>query len=146
MYACASCSPRPGLHELATFTGLDTSGGGGQVVQLSGSTMHSMALTADGTVWSWGSALTGHHDSTVVKPKALRSAAMGHVVQIACGQEHSLCLNREGPVFAWGYNDMGELGLSELGYLPVPSRANVPGGPVSSLSAVPNHSHSIHTT
>ena len=49
MYACASCSPRPGLHELSIFTGLDTSGGG-QVVQLGGSTMHSMALTADGIV------------------------------------------------------------------------------------------------
>ena len=92
---------------------------------------HSMALTAEGGLYSWGEAQGGqlgfNLDTVIRKMRdwGLNSSdlyihtpmrlygklASKKVVQVACGEAHTLALTHEGEVFAWGQNSNGQLGL-----------------------------------
>ena len=81
---------------------------------------HSLALSADGTVWAWGN----NHDGelgigwdpddlyktplNVLKPGG--NGALFPVKAIAAGNNHSLALMDNGDVYAWGANGYGQLG------------------------------------
>jgi alpha-tubulin suppressor-like RCC1 family protein len=71
---------------------------------------HSIALKADGTVWTWGDnywAQIGDGGSTQrTSPVQVLSGA----VAVAAGFHHSLALKADGTVWAWGQNAGGELG------------------------------------
>jgi alpha-tubulin suppressor-like RCC1 family protein len=78
---------------------------------------HSLALSAAGTVFSWGLNFSGQLgdgsglDSSV--PVALDRTnrfAGKAVIALAAGLEHSLALTAEGVVYAWGDNSVGQLG------------------------------------
>ncbi len=82
------------------------------VVGVSAGGYHSMALRADGTVWTWGSNLEGRLGDgttkqrlTPVKVKGLTGA-----IAVAAGNRHSVALRRDGTVCTWGSNLYGELG------------------------------------
>lgn len=94
-------------------------------------TLHSLALTATGLVYSWGSGsatgcCNGSSESQTV-PKLIgkkigatfigtRPGLRAHpVVQIAAGQFHSIALQEGGRVFCWGKGGQGRLGLGFLG-------------------------------
>jgi len=78
----------------ATAVGLDN------VVSVAASTGQSLALRADGTVWSWG------RDARIPKPVA----GLDNVVAVAAGGSFNLALRADGRVWAWGQNQCGELG------------------------------------
>ena len=85
-----------------------------------------MALLNDGSVWTWGSDVSGKlgdnqvsanyndfsHDSLV----PLRVHGPGNVgylnsiVAISAGESHNLALRSDGTVWAWGWNALGQLG------------------------------------
>lgn len=87
-------------------------------VQVATGSHHSMALTADGRVFSWGKndagqlgqggALVADFNTMegyplIVEPsEADRATFSNKVVQIAAGNNHSLALTHEGQVFQWG--------------------------------------------
>lgn len=90
----------------------------------------SLALKADGTVWSWGSAVSGELgngqfvDRTTPGPVCAVDAVstdggtapdcaaypLTGVGAIAAGYLHSVALKQDGTVVAWGYNYDGALG------------------------------------
>ena len=84
------------------------------VIQVAAGYMHSIALTSDGDVFTWGCGETGrlghgnagnHHVSKQVE-------GIGGVVDIAAGYRHSLAVEgEEGAVYVWGDNNYGQLGL-----------------------------------
>jgi alpha-tubulin suppressor-like RCC1 family protein len=71
-----------------------------------------MALTGDGTVWSWGNNWHGQLGDGTKNHSSSASQIPGisGVVALAAGMGHSLALSGDGTVWAWGYNDDGELG------------------------------------
>ncbi|MBF0340543.1 MAG: matrixin family metalloprotease, partial [Magnetococcales bacterium] len=73
---------------------------------------HSVALLADGTVWTWGKNGDGQlGDGTVLdRSYPRRIASLTKVVAIAAGDQHTLALQADGSVWAWGRNDSGQLG------------------------------------
>jgi len=75
---------------------------------------HSLALTADGAVWSWGEGgfgRLGHGDwQNRLLPKKVEALAGQRVVAVAAGDFHSLALTAVGAVWSWGEGDIGRLG------------------------------------
>jgi alpha-tubulin suppressor-like RCC1 family protein len=91
---------------------------------------HSLALTSDGDIYSWGwnqASQCGHSSdslSTVVRlpyPVDLGSGD-NPVTGIAAGARHSVALLRNGEVFSWGWNKYGQLGLGHNEDKPVPTQ------------------------
>ncbi|XP_071362163.1 probable E3 ubiquitin-protein ligase HERC3 [Trachinotus anak] len=88
------------------------------VSQVACGSQHSVALTKDGQVYSWGQDSRGQLGLGKRKPSAnspqhLRSLSEIPVVQIAAGGEQSFALSVSGGVIGWGRNDCGQLGLGD---------------------------------
>ncbi|MCL1900194.1 MAG: hypothetical protein FWG11_06770, partial [Promicromonosporaceae bacterium] len=98
----------------------------GDVVEVVAGNTHSLAVTAEGHVYAWGSTQLGrlgegtvganeHSDMSHVPQRVRRSAAAGDyltgVVQAAAGAGHSLAVTGDGLVYTWGSNSSGALGL-----------------------------------
>ena len=89
------------------------------VTALAGGQYHSLARTANGSVFSWGYNLYGQlgNNSTTnsLTPVQVLGGAQGgayltNVTAVAGGQYHSLALTSAGTVYAWGNNNEGQLG------------------------------------
>ncbi|KAK3871366.1 hypothetical protein Pcinc_023478 [Petrolisthes cinctipes] len=86
-----------------------------QVVQVAGGANHTLALTLDGEVYSWGQNNLGQlgmrqHSSQQREP-VLVSALLGTpVVLVAAGGHHSAALSQAGFLATWGSNKYGQLG------------------------------------
>ncbi|CAB1455246.1 unnamed protein product [Pleuronectes platessa] len=88
------------------------------VCQVACGSQHSVALTHDGRVYTWGQDSRGQLGLGQGKPFAnspqqLRSLSSTPLVQVAAGGEQSFALSVSGGVFGWGRNDRGQLGLGD---------------------------------
>ena len=82
---------------------------------------HSLAVTAEGDLYSWGSdrfgqlGLGGNSNDSAARiwtsPKRVDALKKMVVVGIAAGEAHSLCFTDDGDIYAWGSNQHGQLGL-----------------------------------
>eukprot|EP00455_Lapot_gusevi_P028562 TRINITY_DN3051_c0_g2_i4.p1 TRINITY_DN3051_c0_g2~~TRINITY_DN3051_c0_g2_i4.p1 ORF type:complete len:430 (+),score=147.97 TRINITY_DN3051_c0_g2_i4:52-1341(+) len=89
--------------------------GNKKVIQVACGDSHTVALTDDGSVYTWGTyrdsaGILGFNNKGVDKQvlPALVSALQGHrVVQIAGGENHDLALTDAGLVFEWGNTKLG---------------------------------------
>jgi len=89
---------------------------GRKVVAVACGSHHSMCLTADGDIFSWGQNNCGQIGSgTTTNQSTPRkvSASFGgrKVTGITCGQTSSMAVLENGEVYGWGYNGNGQLGL-----------------------------------
>ncbi|XP_057860903.1 ultraviolet-B receptor UVR8 isoform X2 [Cryptomeria japonica] len=95
---------------------------------------HSLALTEDGEVLSWGlgeNGRLGHgYESSMFRflgvlseytPKLIKSLEMFKICRIAAGFTHSACIDVNGSVFAFGQGRMYQLGLGHTKDSSVPS-------------------------
>ena len=89
---------------------------GRRVVAAAAGGLHSLALTADGSVWSWGEGgfgfgQLGHGDQqNQLLPKQVEALTGQRVVAVSAGELHSLAITADGAVWSWGYGGFGELG------------------------------------
>ena len=97
-----------------------------RVVAVSAGCLHSLALTADGAVWSWGwgtSGRLGHSDEQrQLLPKKIEAVAGQRVVAVSAGTRHNLANTANGDVFAWGTGEYGCLGHGDLSKQPLPKK------------------------
>jgi len=83
---------------------------------------HSLALTSDGDVYSWGwneSGQLGHSaeklSSVTPHPFPIDLGSADDPVQaISAGSRHSVAVMKSGRVFSWGLNKFGQLGVGDL--------------------------------
>jgi alpha-tubulin suppressor-like RCC1 family protein len=126
------------------------------IVAISGSNDHYMALRNDGTVWTWGDNYYGQlGDNTtlnrnspvqvVIDPEVASEYLTG-VIAIAAGLSHSVALKADGTVWTWGDNNYYQLGDGTLNYYhsPVPIQVVGPSGEgnllgISAIAADGNH-------
>ena len=90
---------------------------GQRVVAVSSGEYHSIAITADGSVWSWGwggNGRLGHGDEqNQLLPKKVEALAGQRVVAVSSGECHSIVITASGPVVSWGEGRRGFLGHGE---------------------------------
>jgi hypothetical protein len=73
---------------------------------------HTLAITNDGKVWTWGFNLYGqlgngtNTDSNV----PVQVSGLNDITAVAGGYAHSLALTNSGVLWDWGYNNDGQLG------------------------------------
>lgn len=113
-----------------------------KIVMVAAGACHSMALTAEGDVYTWGSAkhgVLGHHHVegdpfTLMKsvPTKIDRAcfAGSSVVIMAAGCLHNAAVTEDGRVFTWGHGGNGKLGLGDIEtkVSPTPLSLDVFGG------------------
>ena len=79
---------------------------------------HTVALTAEGSIYSWGyggDGQLGHGDYQVQTLPALVTALRSeHIVDIACGDKHTAAITSGGDLYTWGENSRGQLGLGDF--------------------------------
>lgn len=134
---------------------VDTSGilAGKSVIAVAGGDNHSLALTTDGKVYSWGSnyeGVLGHGGSNSSVPVAVDTSGVlagRTVTAIAAGDAHSLALDAEGRLFSWGDNDYGQLGNDGSLSSPVPvsvvSSGMLLGKTIVAIAAGEDHSMAL---
>ncbi|XP_029290713.1 probable E3 ubiquitin-protein ligase HERC4 isoform X2 [Cottoperca gobio] len=88
------------------------------VSQVACGSQHSVALTTDGQVYTWGQGSRGQLGlgkckPNIDSPQHLRSLSAIPLVQVAAGGEQSFALSVSGAVFGWGRNECGQLGLGD---------------------------------
>jgi alpha-tubulin suppressor-like RCC1 family protein len=82
------------------------------VVAVAAGAHHSMALRADGTVWTWGRNYRAQlgDNTTTTRTRAVQVSGLTGVVAIAGGRDHGLAVLGNGTVRSWGDNAYGQLG------------------------------------
>ncbi|XP_072761626.1 uncharacterized protein Ca isoform X2 [Anoplolepis gracilipes] len=94
---------------------------------------HSVALTADGRVFTWGWGVhgqLGHGNTDERITPSLITALLGVVVRcISAGYAHTLALSVDGVVYAFGSNVLGQLGIGgNNAKSSVPTKVSLPDG------------------
>src|SRR5215469_6296151 len=95
-------------------------------LQVWGGGRHTIALLTDGSVWTWGSDVSGklgdnqvsasYTDASHDSHLPLRVHGPGNVgylnsiVAISAGEGHNMALKSDGTVWTWGWNGLGQLG------------------------------------
>ena len=79
---------------------------------LAASDNHTLAIRADGTLWSWGSNTSGQLGigSTTSSTVAVQIGSSTNWVSVAAGTSHSGALRADGTLWMWGANVSGQLG------------------------------------
>lgn len=81
------------------------------VVQITGGSNHSLALRADGTLWSWGYNYAGQlGDGTLLDSSFPVQVNLNDVSFISGGGNFSLALKEDSTVWSWGDNIYSQLG------------------------------------
>ena len=96
-----------------------------KIKQISAGTVHNLALTFDGKIFTWGSSqggqlglseefllqLPGFKESYNISEPILIPYFNEEIVGIGCGEAHSIAVDKIGGVYSWGYGSSGQLGL-----------------------------------
>jgi alpha-tubulin suppressor-like RCC1 family protein len=111
---------------------------------------HSLALDADGKVWSWGrpnGGALGYEGISPVRAPQMVTALTKKIAQIAAGDRHSLFLTEDGEVYASGINTAAQLGLpASVTSTSIPTKLTFPAGTrIKKLVAGLNRAHAIAT-
>jgi len=101
-----------------------------RITQVSVGWGHVLALTADGTVWAWGS---NGYGALGIEPKEARPIldpvevpAVRNVAAVAAAGDVSLVLKRDGTVWVWGSNGQGQFGNGQRTSHPSVGTTSVP--------------------
>ncbi|HET9475613.1 MAG TPA: hypothetical protein VFO82_17060 [Steroidobacteraceae bacterium] len=91
----------------STITGIPV-----PVTAVAPSSLHSLALGADGSVWAWGNNDFGAlgDGTTTSSDVPVPVDGLTNVIAIATGDSHSVALRADGTVWTWGGNPSGVLG------------------------------------
>jgi alpha-tubulin suppressor-like RCC1 family protein len=94
-----------------------------RVVAVAAAENHSLCVTSDGMVWSWGNnqfgqlgdSGTANGSSTATSrsvPKPVDDLKQVPCSAVAAGERHSVALSQRGEVYVWGNNSAGQMGVA----------------------------------
>ncbi|XP_068089276.1 probable E3 ubiquitin-protein ligase HERC6 isoform X2 [Hyperolius riggenbachi] len=87
-----------------------------KVIQVACGHYHTLALSEDSSVYSWGKndfgqLGLGKQITNQASPQPIKSLRGVPLVQVTAGGSHSFALSTSGNVFGWGRNSVGQLGF-----------------------------------
>jgi Regulator of chromosome condensation (RCC1) repeat/PASTA domain len=98
----------------STFTPVQIQGLPPNIVQISAGGIHAAALTADGSVWTWGANNAGQlgypTPGSQYSFTPHQVPGVTGIKQVSAGGEFTVALRSNGEVWTWGANDHGQLG------------------------------------
>jgi alpha-tubulin suppressor-like RCC1 family protein len=84
------------------------------VVQLSAGWKHTVALTEDGKVWTWGDNAAGEIGNGITSTQGIsvpfQVPGLSNVIAVSGGDRFTGALTTGGTVWTWGWNGFGQLG------------------------------------
>jgi alpha-tubulin suppressor-like RCC1 family protein len=120
------------------------------VVDIDAGYDHTIAVTVEGGLYSWGKGWAtshgGDHTTQRLLPTKVAGGGIGEavVVQVAAGRSHSMALTASGELWAWGKGHRGQLGHGGKEDLAVPRVVGTIEGAVVGIAG--SSSHSLVTT
>jgi alpha-tubulin suppressor-like RCC1 family protein len=91
------------------------------IVQVAAGENHTVALGANGRVWTWGDNRHGQLGSGDTMSRAIPQclgvgiALFENIVHVTAGENHTIAVGAYGSVWVWGDNGLGQLGSGEAG-------------------------------
>ena len=125
------------------------------IVEIAAGAFHSLALSSDGYIWSFGLNQNGqlgnggpvYTTSPIKVQTSTLENVLGNIGKIAAGTDHSLAIQNNGKIWAWGKNDGGQLGNATQTNTYYPSQVTIPSGLSDILAIEAGKAHSVaHTT
>jgi alpha-tubulin suppressor-like RCC1 family protein len=96
-----------------------------RIVRLTAGLFHSMAVTQDGELYTWGSGTNGRlgHGDTVMqlRPRRVDALADTAIVHASAGSGHSVAVSEGGALYTWGQGYAGRLGHGSQDSKPNPA-------------------------
>jgi alpha-tubulin suppressor-like RCC1 family protein len=120
------------------------------VVDIDAGDRHTIAVTCEGEVWTWGKEpATGHggddDETQWLVPTKVTGGGIEEamVVQVAVGNTHTKALTATGGLYSWGKGGLGQLGHGDKENLAVPRVVGGIGGAVVGMAGGMFHSLAI---
>jgi E3 ubiquitin-protein ligase HERC2 len=84
-----------------------------KVVDFACGFQHTVAVTQEGEVYTWGfgkNGALGHGDWEMVDlPKKIEN--LSNIIKIKCGIDYTIAMDKDGKLYSWGSNRYGQLGV-----------------------------------
>ena len=110
-----------------------------KIIEISCGDYHSMALSLDGKIYSWGYNNRGQlglgSNANQNFPQKIHQIV--NCISISCGSYFSIALMFDGDVYAWGLNTHGQLGLNSYADTNLPQKVNL--NPIIKICCGYNH-------
>ncbi|MDR1294600.1 MAG: hypothetical protein LBK59_06535, partial [Bifidobacteriaceae bacterium] len=118
------------------------------VVSIGADAEHTVAATADGNVWAWGSHRQVILGTTIDWMQLYSGIAvpipeLSDIVQVAAGGGASFARSRSGVIYAWGINESDMLGTGNPDPTPMPTLVQ---GPTDVVDVVAGEYHAVALT
>eukprot|EP00591_Stephanopyxis_turris_P011504 CAMPEP_0195529978 /NCGR_PEP_ID=MMETSP0794_2-20130614/32665_1 /TAXON_ID=515487 /ORGANISM="Stephanopyxis turris, Strain CCMP 815" /LENGTH=223 /DNA_ID=CAMNT_0040661369 /DNA_START=153 /DNA_END=821 /DNA_ORIENTATION=+ len=121
------------------------------VAQITCGSGHTVVLTTEGEVYTWGrgdDGRLGHGDNGWKYVPRIAQSLTGHVVtQVTCGSYHTAAVTNNGDLYTWGGGMYGKLGHGNESGHSIPKRVEgLSGLPVSQIACGSRHTAVITTS
>lgn len=98
------------------------------VSKITGGYGHSLAVTSDGKLYSWG--LNNNYQlgngNNITSSTPTQVGNDSDWVDVACGDYHSIAIKTNGKAYSWGRNVENQCGLSGVPYITRPTGVTIP--------------------
>lgn len=104
-----------------------------QIERVAAGLWHTVCISADGDVYTFGGNQFGQLGTGVDQPETLPrlldapSLENAHAKIVSCGARHSAIITADGKMFSWGWNKYGQLGLGDVVDRNIPSQVTLDG-------------------
>jgi alpha-tubulin suppressor-like RCC1 family protein len=91
--------------------------GGTNWKQVSGGNTHTVAIKTDGTLWTWGTGVSGQLGNTTLSTSFTPvTTFLGGTnwKSVACGYFHTAAIKTDGTLWTWGRGGEGQLGTNDI--------------------------------
>eukprot|EP01083_Nonionella_stella_P221404 791010_1 len=112
-----------------------------KAIQVAVGSKHSLILTSDGTVWSFGGAQAGkngvqwlghgenNNQHAKYRPQPIKALKHIPIVNISAGQRHNCAISKYGTIYNWGDNRSGQCAFDnkkkEYEYIYTPTKVDI---------------------
>ena len=89
-------------------------GKSGQQNTISAGSMHTAAIKADGTLWSWGSNVSGETGNSIGNNSEFPVKIIDGVASVSAGEWYTAVVKTDGTLWTWGAGYYGQLGKGTI--------------------------------